>query len=284
MNGFIQRTWWPTRSRLVLVTALTIAVAAALAAVAMAATARVAAKPSNTQPPTISGTASEGSTFTADHGNWDGSQPLTYAYTWERCDQNGGSCSMISGATQQTYTLKAVDNGNTLRVRVTATNSEGSASLTSVPTATVKAAAVPAQPAPTGCPKTTAGTDAVNVADVSSPARLQIDQFQSTPGVIPGSMQSFSIRVHVSNTCGQPVAGASVLATAVPYHQVTIPPQAATGADGWVTMQFNRLSGFPATSKQQLMVMFIRATKPGENPLAGISTRRLVSFGVNLHG
>ena len=45
-------------------------------------------------------------------------------------------------------------------------------------------------------------------------------------------MQSFSIKVHVSDTCGQPVAGASLLATAVPYHQVSIPPQAATGSDG----------------------------------------------------
>jgi hypothetical protein len=30
--------------------------------------------------------------------------------------------------------------------------------------------------------------------------------------------------------------------------------------------------------------MFVRASKPGDNILAGITTSRLVSFRVNLHG
>lgn len=286
MHGLTERTRRTSRPRLLMLTALALALAATLTAVAMAATSRTAAKPSNTQPPVISGTTSEGSTLSADHGNWDGTQPLSYTYSWQRCDKDGGSCSTISGATQQTYTLKTVDNGNTLRVRVTATNAEGSASLTSVPTAVVAAAPTPTPtpaPAATGCPKATAGATAASVADISAPARLSVDQFQSTPSVIPGSMQSFSIRVHVT-ACGQAVSGANVYATAVPFNQVSIPPQAATGSDGWVTLQFNRLRGFPAASQQRLMVMFLRASKPGESPLGGIATSRLVSFRVNLHG
>jgi hypothetical protein len=120
------------------------------------------------------------------------------------------------------------------------------------------------------------------VTDLSSPARLQIDQFQSSPGTIPGNFSTFSVRVHVMDTCGQAVSGAAVYGTAVPFNQVNVPSEQMTGSDGWTTLNFNRLRGFPAASKQRLMVMFLRARKPGESPLAGITTSRLVSFKVSL--
>src|SRR5215813_3895324 len=83
--------------------------------------------PRNTVRPTISGTARQGETLTVDPGSWSGTQPMTFAFQWRRCDTNGASCANIIGATTKTYTVTSVDVGNALRVRVRATNSARSA-------------------------------------------------------------------------------------------------------------------------------------------------------------
>jgi hypothetical protein len=246
-----------------------------VAAVAGAAGTRVQVAPSNNSAPTISGTAAVGSTLTANPGTWTGAAPISFKYQWLVCDGNGNACHDLSGATAQTYEVKSGDVGNTIRVNVTATNSAGSTSSASAPTAKIGTA-----PAQTGCPKLASGAQAVAVADVASPARLQIDQFGLTNGSITRGMTSFSARFHVSDTCGQAVSGALVYVTAVPYRQVSIPAETATDGSGWVTLTFNRLSGFPASRNQQLMVLFVRARRSGDSLLAGISTRRLVSLPV----
>jgi hypothetical protein len=94
-------------------------------------------QPANTSPPTISGVAQVGQTLTASPGSWTGAQPLTYAYQWQRCDASGASCNPISGATQATYTIVNHDVDSTLVVVVTASNSSGSATASSAPTAVV---------------------------------------------------------------------------------------------------------------------------------------------------
>ena len=90
--------------------------------------------PSNTAPPTISGTAQEGQTLSASTGGWEGTPPFSYAYQWERCNPFGEACLGIGGATSASYTVGAADVGSTLRVTVTASNAAGSASAASAVT------------------------------------------------------------------------------------------------------------------------------------------------------
>src|SRR4051812_5122199 len=164
---------------------------AALAVVVFAATAgigsaRTAAAPNNTTPPSISGKAQVGELLTASNGTWSGTTPMTFTYQWRICGTQGEACRDIQGATGNEYTLKANDEGNTLRVVVTAKNADGTDSATSVPSALVAKSSTtpPATSTANGCPKLAAGSSSVAVTDVASPARLQIDQIQANPGVI----------------------------------------------------------------------------------------------------
>lgn len=232
--------------------------------------------PANSSPPIIGGAPTVGQTLTANPGNWSGTQPISYSYQWRRCDTTGGSCSSISAATARTYMLKTSDAKNTLRVQVRATNKVGSAQATSVPTAVITTGPTP--PA-TGCPS---GTGSIQIGQLSAPARLLVDRFEVSPSTINLSTSNLIVRFHVTACSGRAVQGAMVYVTGVPYNQFSIPPEAATSANGWAELDLRRLQGFPAAQKQQLLVMFVRARKQGENLLAGISTRRLISTRVDL--
>jgi hypothetical protein len=236
------------------------------------------APPRNIQPPTVRGTPQEGRTLTGDRGEWSGN-PTDYNDTWRRCDRNGGSCSTISGAAGRTYRLTSADVGNTVRFRVEAVNRDGRAFASSVPTAVIRAAPAPPPPPPpaTGC----AANAPVQVSSISPPDRLNVDRFQISPSIVGRSTETITVRFHV--TCrGKAVQGALVHGAAVPFNQFTVPAEQPTSADGWAQLTMTQLSGYPAARRQQLLVVFARARKPGENLLGGISTRRLVSFPVDL--
>jgi hypothetical protein len=90
------------------------------------ATAYAASAPSNTLPPSIAASAlTTGSVLIAIDGLW-ANEPTAFTYQWKNAGSN------ISGATAKTYTLAAGDSGDAITVTVTAANSAGSASATSV--------------------------------------------------------------------------------------------------------------------------------------------------------
>jgi len=234
--------------------------------------------------PVVSGTPRVGSTLTATQGQWRNS-PTGYAFQWVRCPTSGGNatgsdCAAIGGATTQAYQVSTADVGRRLRVRVTATNGDGSTTSASNATAIVRASAPPPPPpVATGCP---AGSDAIRPDQITKPARLQIDRQAILPPVVTSGTTSITVRVRVSACGGRPVQGMLVFVTAVPYNQFAVPQEQQTGVDGFAQLTMPRLRGFPASDKQQLLVVFARARKPGEPLLGGISTRRLVSFRVDL--
>jgi len=127
-----------------------VAVITAVALAAFASAASLAA-PVNTTPPSVAGTAKVGQTLTAGDGTWSNA-PTSYAYQWLRCNGGGNSCVSVANGTQKTYTLVGVDSGNTMRVRVTATNADGSASAQSDQTAMVEPATSTSAPRNTSAP------------------------------------------------------------------------------------------------------------------------------------
>jgi hypothetical protein len=241
-------------------------------------------QPVSTAPPTISGTPQQGKSLSGSKGSWSNS-PTDFNYYWLRCDKNGGSCANIGGAGGKTkYTLSSADVGNTIRFRVQAKNNSGTTIATSIPTALIQKAAPAPTPAPTpaanGCP---AGGNPDQASAISQPARLLVDTLQASPRTVTRDTDTLVVRFHVTSSCGGPVQGALVYATATPYNQFSIPAEQTTGSNGWAELRFHRMSGFPVSGKQQLIAMFVRARKPGDKLLGGISTRRLVSIHVALN-
>jgi hypothetical protein len=227
-------------------------------------------KPTNTSLPTIAGTPQVGQTLTASPGTWTGPGPITFAYQWDRCESKGDHCKHIGGATNQTYVLATADGGHTIRVDVTATNAGGKTTAVSAPTALVpqSGSAPPPPPPPSG--------KCAAIASISPPDRLLVDRIEYNPSRLTQHGQTFVARFHISSTKAGCVEGAIVYAAGVPFNRITTAPEVQTGADGWAQISFKVLPtlNFRTTD---LIVLFVRARKPGDSVLAGVSNRRLVS-------
>jgi hypothetical protein len=223
------------------------------------------AAPKNTSAPTISGTQQEGATLTANKGNWSGSGTIAFTYQWQRCAGTGGNCVDIPGATNQTYVLTSADVAHTVRVNVTAKNAAGSTLASSAETGLIAPG------------KTTQGT-AISIAQVSLPNRLIVDKVSFSPNPLR-SRNAFTARFHVADTRGFSIQGALVYALGLPYNYARSAPEVATDGTGWATITMQPTANLPLRPGAKL-VIFVRARKPGDNLLAGVSTRRLVQENV----
>jgi uncharacterized protein YmfQ (DUF2313 family) len=104
------------------------------------------AAPANTAPPTVSGTPQQGQTLTVTAGSWSGTPTPNLSEQWQRCDSAGANCANVAGQTASSYLLVAADVGSKIRVVETATNTAGTQTAASTPTATITAATAPTTP------------------------------------------------------------------------------------------------------------------------------------------
>jgi len=91
--------------------------------------------PANTVAPTVSGTATVGSTWTLNQGTWTGNPAPTLIQAWLRCTSPVTStfttvpagCTAISGASGITYVATSADLGKYLTAQMAGSNPSGSA-------------------------------------------------------------------------------------------------------------------------------------------------------------
>jgi subtilisin len=93
--------------------------------------------PVNTSRPRISGKPRVGRRLRARRGTWTSATPITYRYSWFRCNRRGRFCLVMRGR-KAVRKVRRSDRGKRLRVQVTATNAHGRAKARSAPTRVVR--------------------------------------------------------------------------------------------------------------------------------------------------
>jgi hypothetical protein len=92
---------------------------------------KIARKPVNVDAPTISSPngLKEGEKITGLAGNWDGTQPIDFAFEWFHCSPGGGGCEKVGSG--QSYILGSDDVDLVMKLTVNASNEGGDASASS---------------------------------------------------------------------------------------------------------------------------------------------------------
>jgi hypothetical protein len=227
-----------------------------------------ASAPANTVAPIVSGTTTQAQTLTVSDGTWVGSLPITYSYTWTRCDTAGNNCSTIDGATTHSYLLGATDVGHTIRATVTATNSAGA---NHVQTAAVGPIASNST-LPPGAVKLADGEISVPAADVADTDRLTIVSLKYTPASFHGR-GPITAKIKVIDTNKYVISGALVYVLPAPRNFANHPAEVATGQDGTATVTLTLTAAAPHAGS---LMLFVRTRTPQGDLLAGSSSRRLV--------
>src|SRR3954452_4194693 len=241
-----------------------------------------------------------GDHLTGSNGGWNG-EGITYTYGWQRCDAQGQNCVPIAGANGLTYTPTSEDVGRTLQLCVTATNSGGSATSCSTPTAPVIAAhpststgsdrTSDASPTSVGGPPTTpapprTGATTTPLGDRGAPNGSGASEKVVLTAVANSRTSTqkvkFGKRVPISGRLvgpnGAPISGALLavqVQTAIPGASMADAAQVTTHADG-------RFSYLAPVGPSRVIRFGYRAYSADTSFADTTDVRLLVSAGVTL--
>jgi hypothetical protein len=112
-----------------------------------------------------------GEKLLADPGKYSGGAVASFGYQWQQCVQATLTCTEISGATNQSYTVASGDVGKRLRVQVTATNPFGKSANTSAATDAVTVPVVKVSTTLTASTGSTICCQRVHLSGMASPAK-----------------------------------------------------------------------------------------------------------------
>ena len=230
--------------------------------------------PSSTVAPAVSGTAEVGSLLTTTTGTWKGGPTLTVQ--WQRCDKAGKACVSVAGATGTGYGVLQADVGSTLVSVVTARNDLGTATATSPATAVI---APLNGTLPKEATQITGGETSVPAASIALPYRLILSKVTLAPLAIASRTAPVTVKLRVTDTRGFAVSNALVSVTVIHSDRASVGTAQRTAADGWVTFTLTPKAALPL-KKGATVTLYVRATKDGDTPLAGVSATRLVQVKV----
>jgi len=210
-------------------------------------------------PPQINGDAIVGEKLTATTGSWRGNTPISYTFKWQTCNAAMTSCPG-NGATGNTYTVKANDAGERMRVKVVAKNNAGQTAGLSDPTAIVK--------------ESGGGSGGVAVGSLKPGDRLVVEAVHFSPNPVTSKSTPIQVNITITDQKGNAVRGALVSMVSTPV-VTSSPTPAQTDSNGTVAYTIHPESDFPIKNGYSVQ-FYVKGYRQGDPTLAGVSGGRLV--------
>jgi hypothetical protein len=236
-------------------------------------TATVVGPPVPTSTPSVRGSTLVGSTITADPGSWRGRQPITFSFSWLRCNSQGGEC-VSAGSANRTYRLTSADVGRRMRFNVTARNAVGARTELSGESPLVS------EPLPAGAVRLPTGEVSIPATSVPRDHRLIVSEVRFSPKTMTSRRQTIVVSIRVRDTRAFVVRDAFVFIRSTPK-VTTGGDRRLTAADGWLRYELVPEDDFPTRARTAVQ-FFVKAYRTGDPSLAGVYGSRLVQLPVRL--